>query len=328
MVVADIGATKTVVSRAVAGENKITLVDPQTFDSRQAESFIAILEEYRERFPFEKELSLCVGVAGPVENNSVRITHLTWPVIDGSELARYFNFKRVVLLNDLVVAGYGLAWMPNGAMEIVNAGQPADKANQALVSPGSGLGEAILHYIDGKLVPVASEGGHSDFAPFDGLTMRLWSFIKSRRSGVPVEAVLSGPGLANLYRFFCYEMGVSPSDSFVAAAAGNPGKAVLDLAQDNQDPAAVAAVRLFLDICASEAGNFALKGLTVGGVYVGGGIMPRLIPFLNQKRFIDIFARKGSHEALLRRIPVSIVTDTALPLYGAAGYLVGQPASF
>lgn len=328
MVVADIGATKTVVAQALQSDGRIVLTNVQKYESKEAASFAAILEDYRGQYPFRANSSLCVGAAGPVENNVVCVTHLKWPPIDGNSLARRFGFRSALLLNDLVAAGLGLEWLPENTMVVVNGGQSSEGANWALVSPGSGLGEAIIHYVGGRYVPVASEGGHSDFAPFDGVTLRLWSFMRSRNQAVPVESVLSGPGLANLHRFYSFEMGLPLSDDFKAEVAVNPGKAVLDRAHGGSDPAAVAAVRLFIDICASETGNFALKGLAVGGVFIGGGIMPRLIDYIDKERFTEIFACKGKHEALLRRVPVKIVTDTDLPLYGAAGCLLNQSDSF
>jgi glucokinase len=322
--VADIGATKTMIALAESTADRIRLSSVQLYLGRDYDSFESVLEQYINDSGVSHISSLCIGIAGPVKENSCRVTNLSWS-LDGASISRRFGIERVVLLNDLVASGYGIEKLSPDSFEIINAGQPVEDGNRLLISPGTGLGETIIHCINGKYIPVASEGGHADFAPYDGTTRRLWEYIKIMKTHVSVEDLLSGPGFPNIYRFLVYEGGSGAEDWLRKDLQDDPGRAITTRALEGTDRLAAAAVKIFLDILAAEAGNMALKGLTTGGVYIGGGIVPRILPLLDKKRFAAVFSDNGKHRSLLESFPINIVTDTKLPLYGAAGFILSPP---
>jgi len=321
VIVADIGATKTMVAAAQEDSGRIAPASIRRYESGQYESFEAILEAYLADVSITSSPLLCLGVAGIVHNNRCRVTYLPWTV-DGLELKTRFRLTDAVVLNDLVAAGYGLDDLPEAASETIMAASPVVNGDRALISPGTGLGEAIIPCLSGKYHPLAGEGGHADFAPFDGTTRRLWEFTRRSRPRVAVEDFLCGLGLGRIFHFFSAENGMAPDDRMAARMNDDPGLAVTSLALDDQSPSAVQAVQLFWDILAAEAGNMALRILARGGIFIGGGMAPRLIPLLDKERFAARFSDKGPHEALLRGMPVKIVTDTHLPLYGAARHIL------
>ncbi len=321
VIVADIGATKTVVAATQEDSGRIEAASIRRYQSGQYPSFEAILETYLADVSVTSAPRLCLGVAGIVENNRCRVTYLPWTV-DGREVMTRFRLTEAVVLNDLVAAGYGLDGLPEAACETIIAASPAVGGNRALISPGTGLGEAIIPCLSGRYQPLAGEGGHADFAPFDGTTRRLWEFTRRSRPRVAVEDFLCGRGLGRIFHFLAAENGMAPDGRVATLLNDDPGLAVTSLALDERFPSAVQAVQLFWDILAAEAGNMALRILARGGIFIGGGIAPRLIPLLDKERFAARFSDKGPHEALLRGMPVKVVTDSHLPLYGAARHIL------
>lgn len=318
---ADIGATKTVLAQASAAPGGVTLAAVRRFENREYSSFDSILKAYLADVAAPAVSALGVAVAGPVAGDRCRLTNLSWD-IDGAALARQFAFTRVILLNDLAAAGYGLEVISNDALMTINRGEGDRQGNSVLLSPGTGLGESIIHVAGGRRIPIATEGGHADFAPFDGVTARLWKFLKKDFSRVSVEDLLSGPGIHNIFRFLLSESGIEPDDQLARDLATDPGARITNRALEGRDSTAVWTIRLFWDILAAESGNMALKAMATGGVYLGGGIIPRILPLLDAPRFVSVFSDKGRHQILLQAMPVHAVTDTALPLHGMAQYLV------
>lgn len=320
-VVADIGGTKTVLAAVSSREGRIELASRRLFLNDRYSSFESVLAAFLADISSEPVSDLGIAVAGPVEGNRCNMTNLNW-VVDGGDLGERFDIRRVILHNDLAASGYGLEVVSGNSLEAIHEGKKGVRGNRALLSPGTGLGESIIHDLDGRCVPIATEGGHADFAPFDGVTGRLWAFLRRTKLRVSVEDVLSGAGLNNVYRFIVSESGGEIDPHVEKEMTAHPGAVVTRRALEDKDPAAVEAIRVFLDVLAAEAGNLALKGLAVGGVYFGGGIIPRLLPSVDKRRFASIFAAKGKHQALLEAVPLFIVTDTDLPLYGAAYHLL------
>jgi len=318
--VADVGGTKTVMALAARQEKTVKLESLRRYSSRQYQGFENILDNYLSHFPPVTISSLAVAVAGPVVNNRCRLTNLSME-IDGESLRRKTGFRRVILINDLAAAGYGLDVMPSTSMQTIHQGSGERKGNRILISPGTGLGESIIHAVAGKYIPIASEGGHADFAPFDGATERLWAFLKRNQSRVAVEDCLSGPGIYNIFRFLLSESGIELEENRRKELASDPGPKISRWAIEENDALSISTVSLFLDILAAEAGNMALKAWSSGGVYIGGGIIPALLPLVDHQRFISVFSSKGIHRPHLERFPIYAVTDTDLPLYGAAQYI-------
>jgi glucokinase len=318
--VADIGGTKTVLALVTHQENAVKLDSLRRYSSRRHRSFEDMLDEYLSHISPVEISSLCVAVAGVVVDNRCRLSNLSME-IDGESLRRQKGFKQVFLINDLAASGYGLDVIPPGSADTIHQGTSEPGGNQVLISPGTGLGESIIHAVGGKYIPVASEGGHADFAPFDGRTERLWAFLKRKQNRVAVEDCLSGPGIYNIFQFLLVENGVELEDARRQELANEPGVKISSWAIDGGDRLALETISLFLDILAAEAGNMALKAWSTGGAYIGGGIIPALLSLVDSQRFASVFSAKGIHQPLLERIPIYAITDTDLPLYGAARYI-------
>ena len=263
----------------------------------------------------------CFGVAGPVRDNRVRLTKLAWSV-DGAALAGRFGWQRVSLINDLVAMAEGAVRQPGDRLHPVNGGRSRPGA-MAVLAPGTGLGEALLvEDGQGTLLPVASEGGHGGFAPRDQLQVDLLRFALARRNPVSVDSLCSGPGLADLFDFLATRLPVPPqlARELKTAVDRTPVIARTALAAPD-DPEGICqrTVRLFFDILAGEAANLALRVLAVGGLYIGGGLVPRLLAMLDRKRFMAVFAR-GVYADMLARVPVHVLLDPLTPLHGAAAH--------
>ncbi len=319
VIAADVGGTKTVLGRASIRNGSITLEGVERFEGRQHPTFESVLEQYLEMTGLSGVSGLYIGAAGVTADNRCAVTYLDW-IIDGAGLAERFDFDEVVVMNDLEAAGFGLDFLPDSASESINAGRPKEHGTRVLISPGTGLGMAIVPNIGGRYIPVASEGGHAGFAPFDGRTRRLWDFARRIAPRVRVEDFLSGPGFGLLYRFVASETGSEIPADVDKALRDDPGQVVTTLALEKSSPLAAATVDLFLDILASASGDLALTGMALGGVYIGGGVLPRIAPLVNKDRFMAAFSDKGVHQGMLKKTPVKIVMDPLLPLYGAAGY--------
>lgn len=253
------------------------------------------------------------GVAGAVTGRRFRTTNLHWE-IDQDALERALG-ARTALVNDLEAAAHGTLVMPPGSTAVLQEGR-TQPGNRAIIAAGTGLGEAMLFALGDDHYPSPSEGGHTSFAPLDEEDLELWRFARRRYGHVSYERVLSGPGIVLLHEFYRERMGHGPG--LAAARDEDPAAAVSRAATGGDDPAARAALRRFARLYGAEAGNLALKTLALGGVYVAGGIAPKILPFLTTGEFCDAFADKGRYRALLSQIRIEVVLDELLGLRGAA----------
>ncbi len=259
------------------------------------------------------------GVAGPVRNGRCEATNLPW-VVDAAVLARNLCLPRVALVNDLFANALGLSELSGEDLAVVNAGAPDPEGNAALISAGTGLGETYLVRVDGRFVPQASEGGHASFAPRNPFEIDLLRHLQRSYSHVSFERVLSGPGFAALYAFE-RSRSLEREPAWLSqeiAAVGDPSPAVTAAALGGKDPVAARALERFVSIYGGEAGNLALKVLATGGVFVGGGIAPKILPKLLDGTFFGAFRDKGRFAPLLARIPIKVVVNDACALLGAA----------
>lgn len=260
---------------------------------------------------------IVLGIAGPVHDNACITTNLPWQV-DGHALGEAFGAE-VTLLNDLESTAHGLATLGPADLLTLQDGAPAP-GNRALIAAGTGLGEAILRWDGAAWQPMASEGGHTDFGPRDAFEDELLHWLRGKYGRVSYERILSGPGLADLYRF-CRETRRGDEPAAVAMrfdAAEHPAAIVTETALDGSCERARIALGHFVSIYGAEAGNLALKSLALGGVYVGGGIAPQMLAELKRGGFIRAFFEKGRLSPVLTRIPVSVVLDPLTALWGAA----------
>jgi glucokinase len=246
-------------------------------------------------------------------------TNLPW-LVDEVELASALDIERVRLLNDLEAAGYGVLAAPPSSLATLQAGAPPKGgANMALIAAGTGLGEALLPWDGQRHRVLASEGGHGTSGPLNELEDALGLFLRAEFGHVSWERVLSGPGFYNIYRFLRHHRKTAEPDWLSAQIrAGDPSAAVAVAGLAGTDPVAAEAMSLFVTLYGAEAGNLALTTLSVGGLFVGGGIAPKILPALKSGGFLQAFTDKGRMGALLRTMPVHVVLDPRAPLLGAA----------
>jgi glucokinase len=260
----------------------------------------------------------CFGIAGPVIDNHCETTNLPW-VVDGATIAARFAIPRVQLLNDLEATAYGILSLRSDELEVLNVGHPPQKRQAlALIAAGTGLGEGILFW-DGKSYrPMPSEGGHADFAPNNDQEIDLLRYLRSQYLHVSYERILSGPGLHAIYEFLRDTKKNEPTWLMEKIKAGNPAAEIAQAGLQGQAEIAKQALELFASIYGAEAGNLALKALSLDGVYVGGGIAPKLIAKLKDGTFMKGFLNKGRYKKLLNNMPVKVIMNQQTALLGAA----------
>lgn len=265
-----------------------------------------------------KLAAACFGIAGPVIDNRCQTTNLPW-IVDGRAIAKQFEIPRVQLLNDLESTAYGILWLRADELEVLNAGDPPKKRQAlALIAAGTGLGEAILFW-DGKSYrPMPSEGGHADFAPNNDQEIELLRYLRSQYLHVSYERIVSGPGLHALYEFLRDTKKNEPTWLAEKIKVGNPAAEIAQAGLQSQAEIAQQALDLFVSIYGAEAGNLALKALSLDGVYVGGGIAPKLITKLQDGTFMKGFMNKGRYKKLMSQMPVKVIINPQTALLGAA----------
>jgi glucokinase len=248
----------------------------------------------------------------------VETTNLPW-VVDAKQTAADLGLASITLINDLFANAHGIALLEEADFVVLNPGVPGNTGNRALISAGTGLGEAGL-YSDGRGAyhPFPSEGGHVDFAPRNDLEMDLLRYLMGRFDHVSYERVLSGPGLHNIY-LFLRETGRGEEPPWLAEqiAQGDPSAAISKSALEGTSAICVQALDIFVCLYGSEAGNLALKMLATGGTYVGGGIAPKIIRKLSSTAFMKAFTAKGRFGSILKDIPVRVITNDKTALLGA-----------
>jgi len=262
-----------------------------------------------------------LAVAGPVLEGTSRITNLPWAV-DGARLRKTLRLRSVTLLNDVEAVAAALPFLRRADLVPVRGGRAARTGNRAVIAPGTGLGEAFATWDGKRHRAFATEGGHADFAPGTPIEDELLAYLRARHGHVSVERVCSGIGIANLYRFLRDE-GRGEEPPWLAEAlsrAPDPVPVIVEKALDPENPCdiCVRALDLFASILGAEAGNLALKTLATGGVYLGGGIPPRVLPFLKKGGFEEAFLRKGRMRDLVSQIPVHVITYPGAALLGVA----------
>jgi glucokinase len=254
----------------------------------------------------------CFGVAGPVLDNTAQLVNVPW-TIDGRALAGEFNWPRVALVNDLAALAHAVPTLEESELAPLQVGTKVPGGNAALIAAGTGLGEALLHNIGGLVVPAASEGGHADFAPRTRREFELAAHLTARFGRVDCERVISGRGLVNLYEF----THPAPCPTVEGDAAELPAR-LTNAAMAGRCAQCAEALDLFLNAYGAEAGNLALRSVATAGVYVGGGIAPKILPALRAGSFISAFRDKAPFEPLLSRIPVSVILHRHAAMQGAA----------
>ena len=311
----DIGGTKTELALFQDVEKR-QMIKNQKFESKEYSNFEEIVNAF---VPKDVRVRLaCFGIAGPIQNNRCHATNLPW-TIDAISLQKLLNIPFVFLINDLEANAWGVCHLKQEELYVLNEGSGEMKGNRALISAGTGLGEAGF-YFDGKIHhPFPSEGGHAGFAPEDELEVELWRYLKEKFDHVSFERVLCGRGIANIYRFLV-EVKKEPEQLSVKKRMEKEDLAKVISEERKNCPTCFKAIEKFISIYGGEAGNLALKFLALGGVYVGGGIAPKLLEALKEGGFMSSFTSKGRFSPLLSSIKVQVILNPQTALLGAAEY--------
>ena len=313
----DVGGTKTALAIVRIGVRSLRFLRVRLYRSRDWTSLEAILEEFlaAER---SRPAAAAFGVAGPVRDGRARVTRLPWSV-DERSLAERLRPAPVAVVNDFVAAALGLPRLSPRRAAVLLAGRAEPRGPIGLIGAGTGLGQAALVSTPEGRVVVPSEGGHVDFGPRDEREDRLVEYLRRRHGRATRDRVLSGEGLGDLYDFLAAgRRGRTPPALARALAGGDRAAAVSRFGLSGRDPVCREALSLFASIYGSEAGNLAIQYQATGGVYLAGGIAPKILPALRGARFRESFRAKPPMEKFLAEIPVKVVLDPRLPLLGAA----------
>jgi len=316
----DIGATKANLAIFSPEAGPRSPLAEATFPSLDYPSLEALAQEFlgQVRLPVSRA---CFGVAGPVLAGQAKITNLPW-TIDERGLEEALNLPFVRLMNDLEAIACAIPFLEPADLHTLNPGQPEPGGAIAVIAPGTGLGEAFLTWDGSRYQAHPSEGGHTDFAPNSPLEAELWRCLQRRLKHVSNERVCSGLGLPNIYAYL-RDSGYGEEPAWLAeelATAEDPTPLIVQAALDEERPCELcrATLSTFTAILGAEAGNLALKVLATGGVYLAGGIPPRILPALKGERFLRAFCHKGRMSELAARMPVHVVLNPKVALIGAA----------
>jgi glucokinase len=313
----DIGGTNARLALFDVQNGQFSLVAATIFPSRRYASLDKIVTEFV-RTAGIQPAKACFGVAGPVTNGRVETSNLPW-TIESSRLAGELNLKNTTLINDLEATGWGIAALSPGDLVPLNSISAKMPGNQAIVAAGTGLGEGGLYWDGERHHVFATEGGHCDFAPLNDLQVELFRYLHARYGHVSYERILSGPGLVNVFEFL-RDTGKGKVPEWLAEQMlkMDPAAAVSEAAMGGKCPMCVQALDIFVSVFGAEAGNLALKLKATGGVFLAGGIAPKILSHLTSPIFIQAFLGKGRMQHLMEIMPIKVITNDKLALLGAA----------
>jgi glucokinase len=311
----DIGATKTLLGVFDPQATRPRAIVTRSFGTLDYPSFRAMLEEFTRGVSLGKTplASACFGIAGPILGDRAQLTNADWE-IDGPDIAIRLGLDRVELLNDLQAMAYAVPVLSASEVQTLQEGEADERGNIALIAAGTGLGEALLHNVDSQYVPVPSEAGHADFAARTEREIQLLRWLTARYGRAGVERVVSGLGLVNLHRAVHTQRCSTMDDLDSPGAAARITTAALE----NRCESCRETLEMFVEAYGAEAGNLALRSLSTGGLFIGGGIAPKIMPAMTDGRFMRAFLDKAPFDALLARIPVKVILNAEAALLGAA----------
>lgn len=313
----DIGGTKTNLGLYIEGNGRPLLKNFETYSSGDAPDLGTIVAEFLENHPVSVR-SACFGIAGPVIKGESRTTNLPWHVSE-SRLKGRFKWPGVRLINDLTAAARAVPLLKGRDLVTLNRARAGKGGNIALIAPGTGLGQALL--IDGgdRWLPVPSEGGHVEFAPRSEDEISFWRYLRKRFGHVSIERVLSGPGLVNIYCWLRESGGYKEPRCLAGLLEErDPARIISETALKGRSRLCAVSLNMFATILGAVCGNVALACMATGGVYLGGGIPPKILPVLKEGPFMKAFTDKGRFGEFMTRIPVRVIMNERAALLGAA----------
>jgi len=312
----DIGGTKTNLALASVRGNTLQLAQMQSYESQRYDGLAAIVRLFLATHSAQVERA-CFGVAGPVLCGQATVTNLPWQLSE-DELQQTLGIAHIALINDLTALAYAIPVLLPGDLVTLQAGNVEPTGATAILAPGTGLGEGYLWWDGQRYRPGASEGGHADFGPAGPLQTRLLEWLRAEYGHVSWERVLSGPGLLNIYRFLRTQ-GIPEAPKVAALMAeSDPGAVIANHALAHTDALCDQPLDLFVPAMGAQAGNLALTFMATGGVYLGGGIPPKILPRLQGGPFLPAFHDKGRLQRILQHIPVYVIRNPNAALLGAA----------
>lgn len=321
----DVGGTKVYLALYDFVEGKLHYNREERYPAKNYGGLQEIVKHF---LSGESVTAACFGVPGPVRDGRLRLTNLPW-TLDSRELAAGCGIQHVFLINDLEANGYGIAELTPEQVYVLSEGDPNQVGNRALLAAGTGLGEGILMWNGYHHVPYPSEGGHTDYAPRNEDEMDLLRFLKQKYNGrISFERVVSGMGMRNIYEFLRDGKGMD-EPAWLAektAAVDDANSVITEMGLANKSELCAKTLDMFVSAYGAEAGNLALKVLSVGGLYVGGGIAPRILEKLKDGTFMRAFTDKGRLSQLLINMPVRIILESRAALMGAAAYAEARAA--
>lgn len=317
---ADIGGTKVLLQAAEAMDGGMQVRYERRYPSRDYPDFSDMLRDFLDGAAMagvgDNPASACFAVAGPITQQRASLTNLPW-VMDSAVIASEFSIPVVKLINDFKAVALSIEILSSSDLVTLQAGRTYDNEMGVVLGAGTGMGVAWLIWQGDHYIPLPSEAGHVDFAPTDELQDHLLQYLRKKFGHVSVERLLSGPGLTNIFEFLNFHHRNDAPEPVQAGMGGDCAARVADLAFNHKHPLAVRAMDLFVEIYGAYAGNLALSTLSRGGVYVAGGIAPKIIDKLKEGSFMKAFCDKGRFSALMSEIPVRVVMNPEAGLLGA-----------
>jgi glucokinase len=318
----DVGGTKT--HLALFDVEKPGTVPPprdqSRFPSQDAPGLVDLVSAFLKRTGAAPQAA-CFGVAGPVVRGKVHTVNLPWDV-EAAQVKSALGLEKVAVLNDLEATAYGVPHLGPSQLRTLQPGEPDLERNAGVIAAGTGLGESLLVKSGGRAIAVATEGGHGDFAPIDDEQIALLRDLREKEGRVSYERILAGPGISRVYDYFRRTSGEAEPAEIARriAEASDRAAAISALALEGQDAVAVRTLKLFARVYGAEAGNHALRTLAFGGLFVAGGIAPKVLKFLEEPAFLEAFRANGRLADLMARFPVHVVLEEACALIGAAAF--------
>jgi glucokinase len=313
----DIGGTKTDIGIFSAFHGRVVKYAIGRYSSKKEAGLEQIIKHFLNKHPVTIK-GACFGVAGPVIKGRCRTTNLPWDVSE-KKLMKRFKWENVKVLNDLEAMASGVLLLKKGDVSPLNSKRVRKNENFGLIAPGTGLGIVLSIWKDEDYTVVPSEGGHADFSPGSSEEFMLWKYLKRRYGHVSLERVISGPGIRNIYSWL-RDSGRYHEPKWIRTRMrkADPAKVITRAAMENNTPICVKTLNVFVSALGSAAGNLALTGMTLGGIYLGGGIPNKILPLLKTGRFMKSFLNKGRFAEVLNGIAVRVLTKERVSLEGAA----------